>query len=71
MLPLAVPSLGTGPPLGLNDQATRVEFTGRIVSRNHAESAIDSAKLQAISTIISRMGAKPAQDIQKGMELRY
>jgi hypothetical protein len=57
---------------GLNDQATRVEFTGRVsgaeISKN---AALDSAKLQAISTIISRMGAKLAQDIEKGMEMRY
>jgi hypothetical protein len=33
--------------------------------------AVDSAKLQAISMIVSRMGAKLAQDIEKGMEMRY
>ena len=57
---------------GLNDQATPVEFTGRMsgaeISKN---AALDSAKLQAMSTIISRMGAKLAQDIEKGMEMRY
>jgi hypothetical protein len=58
--------------LGLNDQATRVEFTGRITGAEISQkAAIDSAKLQAISTIISRMGAKVAQDIEKGMEMRY
>jgi hypothetical protein len=57
---------------GLNDQATRVEFTGRITGAEITQkAAIDSAKLQAISTIISRMGAKLAQDIEKGMEMRY
>jgi len=33
--------------------------------------AVDSAKLQAISMIVSRMGAKLAQDIERGMEMRY
>jgi len=33
------------------------------------KAAIDAAKLQAISTIISRMGAKLAQDIERGMEM--
>jgi len=57
---------------GLNDQATRVEFTGRITGAEITQkAAIDSAKLQAISTIISRMGAKLTQDIEKGMEMRY
>ena len=56
----------------LNDQATRVEFTGRITGAEITKSAaIESAKLQAISTIISRMGAKLAQDIERGMEMRY
>lgn len=56
----------------LNDQATRVEFTGRITGAEITKSAaIESAKLQAIATIISRMGAKLAQDIEKGMEMRY
>jgi hypothetical protein len=31
----------------------------------------ESAKLQAIATIISRMGTKLAQDIEKGLEMRY
>jgi hypothetical protein len=35
------------------------------------KAAIESARLQAISTIMSRMGAKLAQDIEKGMEMRY
>ena len=56
----------------LNDQATRVEFTGRVSGADiNRQAALDSAKLQAISTIISRMGAKLAQDIEKGMEMRY
>ena len=56
----------------LNDQATKVEFTGRVTAATVPHNAaVDSAKLQAISTIISRMGAKLAQDIEKGMEMRY
>jgi hypothetical protein len=56
----------------LNDQATRVDFTGRITGAEITQkAAIDSAKLQAISTIISRMGAKLAQDIERSMEMRY
>src|SRR6266545_1330886 len=56
----------------VNDQATRVEFTGRITGAEITQkAALDSAKLQAISMIISRMGAKLAQDIEKGMEMRY
>ena len=58
--------------MGLNNQATRVEFSGRIAGAEITQkAAIDSAKLQAISMIISRMGSKVAQDIEKGMEMRY
>jgi hypothetical protein len=58
--------------LGLNDQATQIEFTGRMSSADITHTAaVDSAKLQAISMIVSRMGAKLAQDIEKGMEMRY
>jgi hypothetical protein len=57
---------------GLNDQATRVEFTGRVTGAEiNQKAAMDSARLQAISTIVSRMGSKLAQDIEKGMEMRY
>jgi hypothetical protein len=56
----------------LNDQSTRVDFSGRVTGAEiNKTDAIDSARLQAISTIISRMGAKLAQDIEKGMEMRY
>jgi len=56
----------------LNDQATRVEFTGRVSGAEITQkAAIDSARLQAISTIIGRMGSKLAQDIEKSMEMRY
>lgn len=58
--------------LGLNNQATQVEFTGRMdgAAISHT-AAVDSAKLQAISMIVSRIGAKLAQDIERGMEMRY
>jgi len=56
----------------LNDQATRVELTGRITGAEITQkAAIEAAKLQAISTIISRMGAKLAQEIERSMEMRY
>jgi hypothetical protein len=58
--------------LGMNNQATQIEFTGRMSSAGITHTAaVDSAKLQAISMIVSRMGAKLAQDIEKGMEMRY
>jgi hypothetical protein len=58
--------------LGVNNQATKIEFTGRMSSAGITHTAaVDSAKLQAISMIVSRMGAKLAQDIEKGMEMRY
>jgi hypothetical protein len=58
--------------LELNNQATQVEFTGRMGSAEIThQAAVDSARLQAISMIVSRMGAKLAQDIEKGMEMRY
>jgi hypothetical protein len=58
--------------LGLNDQATQIEFTGRMGSAGIThKAAVDSARLQAISMIVSHMGAKLAQDIEKGMEMRY
>jgi hypothetical protein len=58
--------------LGLNNQAIQVEFTGRMSSADITQkAAVDSAKLQAISMIVSRMGSKLAQDIEKGMEMRY
>jgi hypothetical protein len=58
--------------LGIGNQATQIEFTGRIDSAAITHrAAVDSAKLQTISMIVSRMGAKLAQDIEKGMEMRY
>jgi hypothetical protein len=58
--------------LGMNNQATQIEFTGRMSSAGITHTAaVDSAKLQAISMIVNRMGAKLAQDIEKGMEMRY
>jgi hypothetical protein len=58
--------------LRMNNQATQIEFTGRVdgAAISHT-AAVDSAKLQAISMIVSRMGAKLAQDIERGMEMRY
>jgi hypothetical protein len=56
----------------LNNQATRVEYSGRIRGAGITQQAsVNSAKLQAISTIISRMGSKLAQDIERGLEMRY
>jgi Ribonuclease G/E len=56
----------------LNNQATRVGLSGRIAGAEITQkTAIESAKLQAISMIMSRMGSKLAQDIEKGMEMRY
>jgi hypothetical protein len=58
--------------LGINNQATQIDFTGRINSAGITHTAaVDSAKLQAISMIVGRMGAKLAQDIERGMEMRY
>jgi hypothetical protein len=49
-----------------------VEFTRRMAGAEIGQkAAIDSARLQAISAIISRMGSKLAQDIEKGIEMRY
>ncbi len=58
--------------LGINNQAVQVELSGRLSGAEITHKAAeDSAKLQAISTIISRMGSKLAQDIEKGLEMRY
>lgn len=58
--------------LGISNQAVQVELSGRLSSAEITrKAAVDSAKLQAISTIISRMGSKLAQDIEKGLEMRY
>lgn len=58
--------------LGINNQAVQVELSGRLSGAEIThKAAVDSAKLQAISTIVSRMGSKLAQDIEKGMEMRY
>lgn len=58
--------------LGMNDQALQVDFSGRMTGAGILQNAAsESAKLQAISTIISRMGSKLAQDIEKGLEMRY
>src|ERR1043165_8292521 len=58
--------------LGISDQAIQIDFSGRMNSASTLKNAaVESAKLQAISTIISRMGSKLAQDIEKGLEMRY
>lgn len=58
--------------LGINNQAVQVELSGRLSGAEIThKAAVDSAKLQAISTIVSRMGSKLAQDIEKGIEMRY
>jgi hypothetical protein len=58
--------------LRMNNQAVQVELSGRLSGAEITQkAAMDSAKLQAISTIISRMGSKLAQDIERGMEMRY
>jgi hypothetical protein len=63
--------VGRKSALGLNNQATRVQFSADVARRRDNEgAAIDSARLQVIFAIISRVGAKRAQDIEKGMEMR-
>lgn len=58
--------------LGISSQAIQIDFSGRVNSANILRNAAgESAKLQAMSAIISRMGSKLAQDIEKGLELRY
>jgi hypothetical protein len=58
--------------LGLNNQGIQIDFGGRMNSATILQNAAgESAKLQAIATIISRMGSKMAQDIEKGLEMRY
>ena len=58
--------------LGISNQAIQIDFSGRMNSANILQTAAgESAKLQAIATVISRMGSKLAQDIEKGLEMRY
>jgi hypothetical protein len=58
--------------LGISNQAIQIDFSGRMTSANIGHNtAIESAKLQAIAAIVSRMGSKLAQDIEKGLEMRY
>ena len=57
---------------GINNQAVQIDFSGRMTSANTLQNAsVESAKLQAIAAIVSRMGSKLAQDIEKGLEMRY
>ena len=58
--------------LGISNQAIGIDFSGKMNSANIVHSAaVESAKLQAIASVISRMGSKLAQDIEKGLEMRY
>jgi hypothetical protein len=58
--------------LVMNNQAIQIDFSGRMNSANTLQNAsVESAKLQALSAIISRIGSKLAQDIEKGLEMRY
>jgi hypothetical protein len=58
--------------LGISNQAIQIDLNGRINSANILQNAADdSAKLQSIAAVISRMGSKLAQDIEKGLEMRY
>lgn len=58
--------------LGISNQAIQIDFSGRMMSANILQNAAgESAKLQAIASVISRMGSKLAQDIEKGLEMRY
>jgi hypothetical protein len=58
--------------LGISNQAIQVDFGGRMNSASILQNASDeSAKLQALAAVISRMGSKLAQDIEKGLEMRY
>jgi hypothetical protein len=58
--------------LEISNQAIQIDFSGRMNSANVLQNAAsESAKFQAIATIISRMGSKLAQDIEKGLEMRY
>jgi hypothetical protein len=58
--------------LGISNQAIQIDFRGRMNSANILQNAADeSAKLQAIAVVVSRMGSKLAQDIEKGLEMRY
>ena len=58
--------------LALNNQASRVEFDGRVSAAGITHTAaVESAKLQSISAVVSRIGSKIAQDIEHGMEMRY
>lgn len=56
----------------LNDQATQTEFAGKTgAAQINLDAAKQAAQLQAISSVISRVGSKIAADIEKGMEIRF
>lgn len=58
--------------LRISNQAIQIDFSGRMNSASTLQkAAVESAKLQAIGAIVSRMGSKLAQDIEKGLEMHY
>jgi hypothetical protein len=58
--------------LGISNQAIQIDFSGRMTGANILQNAAgESAKLQAIAAVVSRLGSKLAQDIEKGLEMRY
>jgi hypothetical protein len=58
--------------LDINNQAIQIDFSGRMNSASILQNAAaESAKLQAVAAVVSRMGSKLAQDIEKGLEMRY
>jgi hypothetical protein len=58
--------------LGISNQAIQIDFSGRMnIADILHNAAVESARLQAIAAIISRMGSTLAQDIEKGLEMRY
>jgi len=69
---LGPPSLDTGRHKASTIKLLESNSPAGSPRRNHSESGETiPARLQAFSAIISRMGAKLAQDIEKGMEMRY
>jgi hypothetical protein len=58
--------------LGISNQAIQIDFSGRMNSANTLQNAVhEAAKLQAMAAVISRIGSKLAQDIERGLEMRY
>ena len=58
--------------LGISNQAVQIDFSGRMTGASILQNAAgESAKLQALAAVVSRIGSKLAQDIEKGLEMRY